>query len=212
MAAAAAAMEAAERARLASATQDGSIAHAGACVDTACPFVQSTGDGGDPWRYQPDAGLWTREVVTGYDINNNPSAKATVEATGEQAAQLSAQAQRIIDQNLTTGPAEIAAQYQKGHKAHGYDQTPAGAMPDAIAPVLNPDLLQASDKKHYQRDAQGEWAHDGQTANAQRALELKLPRERLLPACVFPHDTVLHRLFLGGLPRRRALARREAMD
>ncbi len=146
------------------------------------PFVQAAGDGGDQWTYQPDRGAWTREVVTAYDINNNPSAKETVEAGAEQAAQLSAQVQRTIDQNLAAGPAEIAAQYQTGHKAHGYDQTPAGGMPPAVATALNPDLLQASDGKHYQRDAQGEWAHDSQTATAQRALELELTRDRLLPA------------------------------
>jgi hypothetical protein len=62
---------------------------------------------------------------------------------------LSAEALRTIDQNLAAGPAEISAQYQKGHKAHGYDQTPAGAIPDAVAPALNLDLLHASDGKHY---------------------------------------------------------------
>jgi peptidoglycan hydrolase-like protein with peptidoglycan-binding domain len=146
------------------------------------PFVQSAGDGGDPWRYQPDGGVWTREVVTAYDVNGIASAKETVEAKGEQAAQLSAQAQRIIDANLQAGPAEIATQYQRGHKAHGYDQTPAGDMPPAVATALNPDLLQASDGNHYRRDALGEWANDGQAANAQRALELELTRDRLLPA------------------------------
>ena len=146
------------------------------------PFVQAAGDGGDPWTYQPDRGAWTREVVTAYDVNNNPSAKDTVEARGERAAQLSAEAQRTIDQNLAAGPAEIAAQYQKGHKAHGYDQTPTGEMPPAVTTALNPELLQASDGKHYRRNAQGEWAHDGKAAAPHRALELELTRERLLPA------------------------------
>ena len=146
------------------------------------PFVQSAGDGGDPWRYQPDRGVWTREVVTAYDINNNPSASEKVEAKGERAAQLSAEALRIIDQSLAAGPAEIATQYQKGHKAHGYDQTPAGAMPDAVAPALSADVLQASDGKHYHRDTQGVWTHEGGSATGNRALELELTRERLLPA------------------------------
>lgn len=146
------------------------------------PFVQPAGDGGEPWRYQPDRGAWAREVVTAYDVNDQPSARETVEAKGEQAAQLSAEAMRIIDRNLAAGPAEIAARYQHGHKAHGYDQTPAGAMPDSVAPALNPDLLQASDGKHYRRDAQGAWAHEGKTADTTRALELELTRDRLLPA------------------------------
>lgn len=146
------------------------------------PFVQPAGDGGEPWRYLADRGAWAREVVMAYDVNDQPSARETVEAKGEQAAQLSAEAMRIIDRNLAAGPAEIAARYQQGHKAYGYDQTPVGAMPDAVAPALNPDLLQASDGKHYRRDAQGAWAHEGKTADITRALELELTRDRLLPA------------------------------
>lgn len=146
------------------------------------PFVQPAGDGGEPWRYHADRGAWTREVVTAYDINNQPSARETVEAKREQAAQLSADAMQIIDRNLAAGPAEIAAQYQIGHKAHGYDQTPAGAMPEAVTTALNADLLQASDGRHYRRDAQGEWTHEGKAADATRTLELELTRDRLLPA------------------------------
>jgi hypothetical protein len=146
------------------------------------PFVQPSNDGGEPWRYQPDRGAWAREVVTAYDVNDQPSARQTVEAKGEQAAQLSADAMRIIDRNLAAGPAEIAAQYQRGHKAYGYDQTPAGAMPEAVTTALNADLLQASDGRHTRRDAQGAWTHEGKTADATRALELELTRDRLLPA------------------------------
>ena len=146
------------------------------------PFVQPAGDGGEPWRYRADRGAWTREVVTAYDVNDQPSARETIEAKGEQAAQLSADAMRIIDRNLAAGPAGIAARYQIGHKAHGYEQTPAGAMPDAVTTALNPDLLQASDGRHYRRDAQGAWTHDGASADPTRALELELTRDRLLPA------------------------------
>lgn len=146
------------------------------------PFVQPAGDGGEPWRYRADRGVWAREVVTAYDINDQPSARDTVEAKGEQAAQLSADAMRIIDRNLAAGPAEIAARYQQGHKAHGYDQTSSGAMPEAVTTALNPDLLPASDGKHYRRDAQGAWTQEGKSADATRALELELTRDRLLPA------------------------------
>lgn len=146
------------------------------------PFVQPAGDGGEPWRYHAERGAWAREVVTAYDVNNQPSARETVEAKGDEAAQLSADAMRIIDRNLAAGPAEIAARYQQGHKAHGYDQTPSGAMPDAVTTALNPDLLQASDGRHYRCDAQGTWTHEGKTADPTRALELELTRDRLLPA------------------------------
>lgn len=146
------------------------------------PFVQPAGDGGEPWRYRPDRGAWAREVVTAYDINDQPSARDTVDANGEQAARLSAEAMRIIDRNLAAGPAGIAAQHQIGHKAHGYDQPPAGTMPEAVTTALNPDLLQASDGRHYRRDAQGAWTHESKTADPTRALELELTRDRLLPA------------------------------
>jgi len=146
------------------------------------PFVQTAGDGGEPWRYQPERDAWTREMVTAYDVNNTPSAKETVEAKSEHAAQLNAQAMQVIDGNLKSGPAEIAADYQIGHKRYGYEQTPGGAMSAAVATALNPDVLQSSDGKHYSRDARGEWAHDGQAATPHRALELELTRDRLLPA------------------------------
>ena len=146
------------------------------------PFVQMAGDGSGPWTYQPDGGVWTREVVTAYDVNGIASAKDTVEAKGERSAQLSAQAIQVIDGNLKAGPAEIAAQYEKGHKTYGYEQTPGGAMSGAATTALNPDVLQASDGKHYRRDAQGAWTHEGDAATARFALELELTRARLLPA------------------------------
>jgi len=74
----------------------------------------------------------------------------------------------------------IAARYQVGHKAHGYDHE--GDQPAAIAKALDPDLLQASDGRHYRRDAQGEWAYNGEPASHNRALELELTRDRLQPA------------------------------
>ncbi len=154
----------------------------GAVLTPRAPFVQTAGDGSGPWTYRPDGGVWTREVVTAYDVNGIASAKDTVEAKGERAAQLSAQAMQVIDANLKAGPAEIAAHYETGYKAYGYAQTPDGAVSDAIAPALNADVLQASDGTHYRRDAQGAWAHEGDAATARYALELELTRDRLLPA------------------------------
>ena len=146
------------------------------------PFVQTASDGSEPWTYQPGGGVWTREVVTAYDVNGIASAKDTVEAKGERAAQLSAQAMQVIDANLQAGPAEIAAQYERGHKAYGYAQTPGGAVSAAATTALNPDVLQASDGRHYRRDAQGAWAHEGDAATTRFALELELTHDRLLPS------------------------------
>ena len=144
----------------------------GAVPTPRAPFVQTAGDGSGPWTYQPDGGVWAREVVTAYDVNGIASAKETVEAKGERAAQLSAQAMQVIDANLKAGPAEIAAQYEMGHKAYGYAQTPGGAMAAAATAALNPDMLQSSEGKHYRRDAQGAWAHEGDATTARFALEL----------------------------------------
>jgi hypothetical protein len=54
-------------------------------------------------------------------------------------------------------------------------------LPPAVNAALDPNLLQASDGNHYRRDAQGQWRHDGEQATGQRALELELTRERLMP-------------------------------
>lgn len=47
---------------------------------------------------------------------------------------------------------------------------------------MNPDSLQASDGKQYQRDTQDQWRHDGIAAEGNAPLELNATRERLQPA------------------------------
>ena len=144
------------------------------------PFVQPASEGDAhslrtrDWQYQPESGKWLREVVTDLDHRDMPSRFQTIEADPERAAQLSARAQQIIDANLEAGPATIAAEFQIAHKAFGYDRMPepANRMPDAVTAALDPDLLQASDGRHYRRDAQGAWTHDGEAPDARRALEL----------------------------------------
>ncbi len=158
----------------------------GKVPDPRNPFVQPTiaSDGADPrssrWEYQADRGVWEREEVMALDINNMPSEWNRVSPSSERAAQLNAQAMETIDDNLRAGPAVVAAKYQLGHKGYGYDHV--GKEPAAVTTALSPDLLEASDGRHYRRDAQGAWAHEGQSASPNRALELELTRERLLPA------------------------------
>jgi hypothetical protein len=160
------------------------------------PFVQPAGGSPDSgrWEYAADRGVWEREVVTAYDTNDRPSAIERVQADPEMAARFNAQAMRVVEANLRAGPAVIAAQYEIGHKARGYEQADAGAQPPAVAKALDPDLLQASDGKHYRRDAEGTWRHEGVAAAPNRALELELGRERLLPALE------QHRTHLAGMP------------
>lgn len=160
------------------------------------PFVQPAGGSPDSgrWEYAADRGVWEREVVTAYDTNDRPSAIERVQADPEMAARLNAQAMQVVEANLRTGPAAIAAQYEIGHKARGYERTVAGAQPPAVAKALDPDLLQASDGKHYRRDGLGTWMHEDVAAAPNRALELELGRERLLPALE------QHRAQLAGMP------------
>ncbi|MBL8263317.1 MAG: peptidoglycan-binding protein [Xanthomonadaceae bacterium] len=160
------------------------------------PFVQPAGGSPDSgrWEYAAGRGVWEREVITAYDTNDRPSAIARVQADPEMAARLNAQAMQVVEANLRAGPAVIAAQYEIGHKARGYEQTVAGAQPPAVAKALDPDLLQASDGKHYRRDAEGTWMHEGVAAAPNRALELELGRERLLPALE------QHRVQIAGMP------------
>ncbi len=133
-----------------------------------------------PWTYSTESAQWSRQLVTqeGDDI---VGAKYGVEiATGERPAQLSAQALRTIDANLASGPAAIAAQYEVGYIQRGYQHQ--GKLPASIEVALDPNLLQASDGKHYRRDEQGQWTHEGEKASAQRALELTITHDRLAPA------------------------------
>ncbi|MCC6563114.1 MAG: peptidoglycan-binding protein, partial [Xanthomonadales bacterium] len=161
------------------------------------PFVQPK-NGSDPahlevtdWTYSAESGRWSRQVANGVDRRDMTNWEPEPEyASPERAAQLSAQAMAVIDDNLKAGPAVIAARYEVGHKAYGYP----GQVPDAVAAALSPDLLQASDGKHYQRDPQGVWMHEGEVASANRALELELTRERLVPALD------LHQQTLASMP------------
>ncbi len=151
------------------------------------PFVQPA-NGDDPahlktgdWTYSAESSRWSRSVADSVDRNDRPIWEPAPEyASPERAAQLSAQAMRVIDNNLTAGPAAVAARYQIGYHAYGYEYE--GAVPASVAKALSPDQLQASDGAHYSRDAQGTWTHQGEPALPNRALELELTRDRLSPA------------------------------
>ena len=164
------------------------------------PFSQPANDADrghlytGPWTYDAGNGQWSRNFADEVDRNDLPVWSAHPDiADPKRAAQLSAQAIQTIDGNLKAGPAVIAARYQAGYQALGYEHV--GAQPASIAAALDPNVLQASDGKHYQRDAQSAWSHDGQVASASRALELELTRDRLLPALE------QHRQHLADMPQ-----------
>ncbi|CAD0356109.1 peptidoglycan-binding protein [Xanthomonas hortorum] len=131
------------------------------------------------WRHDPASGQWSRMVADEVDRNDRPI--WTVDpASPERNAALDQQAAQVVDANIARGPAAIAATYQAAYQRNGWGDF--GPVPAAVQTALNPDSLQASDGKQYQRDTQGQWRHDGVAAEGNVPLELNATRERLQPA------------------------------
>ncbi|MCL1501392.1 zeta toxin family protein [Xanthomonas nasturtii] len=131
------------------------------------------------WRHDPASGQWSRMIADEVDRNDRPV--WTVDpASPERNAALDQQAAQVVDANIARGPAAIAATYQAAYQRNGWDDF--GPVPAAVQTALNPDSLQASDGKQYQRDTQGQWRHDGVAAEGNVPLELNATRERLQPA------------------------------
>ena len=135
-----------------------------------------------PWQYQAHSEQWTRTRYQEIDPTDPrlPDQAVPEIANTKRAAELDREALRIIDRNIIEGPANLAAQYQIGHKRSGFDT--AGETPPVVRTALDSDTLEASNGRQYWRDAQGQWSHDGEIARGNLALELNLTRERLMPA------------------------------
>ncbi|MCW4455293.1 hypothetical protein OK348_10865 [Flavobacterium sp. MXW15] len=86
----------------------------------------------------------------------------------------------VIEANIASGPAAIAADYQQAYRRNGWRDF--GEMPQAVHTALDPDTLQAANGRQYRRDAQGQWRHDDETAQGNTALELEATRTALQPA------------------------------
>ncbi|WP_080931299.1 zeta toxin family protein [Xanthomonas arboricola] len=154
-------------------------------VQPSNPYVQPSSEADAAhlytrdWRHDPASGQWSRMVADEVDRNDRPI--WTVDpASPERNAALDQQAAQVVDANIARGPAAIAATYQAAHQRNGWGDF--GPVPAAVQTALNPDSLQASDGKHYQRDTQGQWRHDGVAAEGNVPLELNATRERLQPA------------------------------
>ncbi len=135
-----------------------------------------------PWQYQAHSEQWTRTRYQEIDPTDPrlPDQAVPEIANAKRAAELDREALQIIDRNIIEGPANLAAQYQIGHKRSGFDT--AGEVPAVVKTALNPDTLEASNGRQYWRDAQGQWSHDGEIARGNLALELNVTRERLMPS------------------------------
>ncbi|MEQ7776934.1 zeta toxin family protein [Xanthomonas hortorum] len=154
-------------------------------VQPSNPYVQPSSEAdaahlyARDWRHDPASGQWSRMVADDVDRNDRPV--WTVDpASPERSAALDQQAAQVVDANIARGPAAIAATYQAAHQRNGWEDF--GPVPATVQTALNPDSLQASDGKQYQRDTQGQWRHDGVAAEGNVPLELNATRERLQPA------------------------------
>ncbi|WP_267475208.1 peptidoglycan-binding domain-containing protein [Xanthomonas phaseoli] len=149
------------------------------------PYVQPSSDAdaahlyARDWRHDPASGQWSRMIADEVDRNDRPV--WTVDpASPERSAALNQQAAQVVDANIARGPAAIAATYQAAYQRNGWDDF--GPVPAAVQAALNPDSLQTSDGRQYQRDTQGQWRHDGVAAEGNVPLELNATRERLQQA------------------------------
>ncbi|MCC8535725.1 zeta toxin family protein [Xanthomonas axonopodis pv. poinsettiicola] len=131
------------------------------------------------WRHDPASGQWSRMVADEVDRNDRPIWTPDP-ASPERNAALDQQAAQVVDANIARGPAAIAATYEAAYRRNGWEDF--GPVPAAVQAALNPDALQASDGRQYQRDTQGQWRHDGVAAEGNVPLELNATRERLQPA------------------------------
>ncbi|PPU01516.1 peptidoglycan-binding domain-containing protein [Xanthomonas arboricola] len=154
-------------------------------VQPSNPYVQPSSEAdaahlyARDWRHDPASGQWSRMIADDVDRNDRPV--WTVDpASPERSAALDQQAAQVVDANIARGPAAIAATYQAAYQRNGWDDF--GPVPAAVQAALNPDSLQASDGKQYQRNTQGQWRHDGIAAEGNVPLELNAMRERLQPA------------------------------
>ncbi|MBB4594857.1 zeta toxin family protein [Xanthomonas cannabis] len=154
-------------------------------VQPSNPYVQPSSEAdaahlyARDWRHDPASGQWSRMIADEVDRNDRPV--WTVDpASPERSAALNQQAAQVVDANIARGAAAIAATYQAAYQRNGWENF--GPVPAAVQAALNPDSLQASDGRQYQRDTQGQWRHDGVAAEGNVPLELNATRERLQPA------------------------------
>ncbi|SBV49822.1 hypothetical protein XBLMG947_0596 [Xanthomonas bromi] len=150
-------------------------------VQPSNPYVQPSSEAdaahlyARDWRHDPASGQWSRMIADQVDRNDRPI--WTVDAASpERTAALDQQAAQVVDANIARGPAAIAATYEAAYQRNGWEDV------GPVQAALNPDALQASDGRQYQRDAQGQWRHDGVAAEGNVPLELNATRERLQPA------------------------------
>ncbi|WP_416057814.1 XVIPCD domain-containing protein [Stenotrophomonas maltophilia] len=128
------------------------------------------------WQRDPQTEQWTRQVKAAVVGANDRGVYETQIATPERAAELNQQAVQRIEDNIAHGKAAIAASYLETRAAtRASDFVPL--VPDAVETArARSDAILGSDNTLYQRDATGQWSHDGKMAQGNIALELELTR------------------------------------
>lgn len=100
-------------------------------------------------------------------------------ASPQQAEALEQRSQAIIVRNARQTPAAMAAQFQAAYEHNGWAQH--GPPPEAVTEALrHPGRVVASDGNLYERNAQGQWTHDGMLRDSQANGNL---RQELDAAC-----------------------------
>ncbi len=111
------------------------------------------------WERNPENGEWRREVV--HQVLEHGVKSTTVEvADANKAAYLDHEAEVTMAYNAARSPAAFAKQYEQAYVAQGWSRY--GEIPEEVVWARNhPDSVLASDGRTYQRQADGEWLHDG---------------------------------------------------
>lgn len=125
---------------------------------------------GRAWIRDPQTEQWQQSIEQRID-GRIPSTQVEP-ATPSQAAALERQSQAILIQNAQHTPAAMAAQFQAAYERNGWSQH--GPMPAAVTDALrHPDRVVGSDGQMYERNAQGQWTHDGLLWDSQAAGNLR---------------------------------------
>ncbi|RMH87475.1 DUF2235 domain-containing protein, partial [Lysobacter pythonis] len=133
-----------------------------------------------PWLHDPDTQQWQRNRATDARPNGGYHYQPEV-ASPERAAQLDRQAADVIQANIAHGPAALAARYDVAHRLNGWANIETVSIPAAIHTARDPDHLQASNARAYQRGDDGLWRHGDEVATGPIAAELAATRAALQP-------------------------------
>lgn len=116
--------------------------------------------GGD-WTRNPGSGGWQRQI--NFD---RPGLGYVESASVQRAAQLDAQSHRVIAENAAHSPVVLAATFKALYVQNEWQRH--GKVPAAVENALaRPQQVLASDGHKYDRQANGQWIHDGLLWNSQ---------------------------------------------